>query len=398
MSIDVPTRAGSDQALADTARRISATLPARSLEIESAGTMPADLVAEFTKNNLFRLAMPLDLGGMAVAPRTIIEIVEEVSRGDGATGWSLLIGNIGNAFLAWLEPEVAESILAGNPDLVVAGGQAPLGQAVPRPDGTGYQLTGRWPFGSGSLHAHWFMGGFIVMQDGQPKTNDWGMPVMGVAYFPASEARVDDTWHVAGLGGTGSHDIVAEDLDLPAAHTSVPYFDRANHPDPLYRLTAYNLLLTVMAGFPLGVAKRALEEADAQLRERVQQSTGRPWIHDPAVQVTLLKHETALAAARRHVLETVEELIGSLAEDQGDYAERARLAASVIHAYDVGREAVQALFRLVGTAGVLNTNPLQRCMRDLVAGSQHVAFSFDSRKRIANARLGLQTAPAFFGV
>ena len=29
---------------------------------------------------------------------------------------------------------------------------------------------------------------------------------------------------------------------------------------------------------------------------------------------------------------------------------------------------------------------------------QHVAFSADSRKRVANALLGLQTAPAFFGV
>lgn len=387
-----------DRTLLDAAGRIAAGLPDRSGEIERAGTVPADLVAAFVEHDLFRLAMPVALGGTGAAPRTIVEIIEEVSRGDGATGWSLLIGNIGNAFLAWLEPDVAKKILAGTPNMIVAGGQAPLGRAVPKPDGSGYTLSGRWPFGSGSLHAGWYMGGFIVMENGRPKTNEWGAPVMGVAHFPADQATIDETWQVAGLQGTGSHDILADEIDLPLAHTSVPYFARAHHDDPLYRLTAYNLLLTVMSGFPLGVARRALDESRRQLAERRMLSTGTSWLEDPAVQVALLKHETALDSARRHLLGTLDELLGALAEDPLEYADRARLAAAVIHAYDVGRELVQGLFRLAGTAVVLDTNPLQRCMRDLVAGSQHVAFSFDSRKRIANARLGLQTAPAFFGV
>ncbi|MFC8567227.1 acyl-CoA dehydrogenase family protein [Streptomyces sp. NPDC057245] len=391
-------RGGADVTLLEAARRIAAGLPARSLDIESSGTLPADLVKEFTQHDLFRLAMPTALGGTGATPRTIVEIIEEVSRGDGATGWSLLIGNIGNAFLAWLEPEVARRILADTPDMIVAGGQAPLGQAVPKADGTGYTLTGRWPFGSGSLHAHWYMGGFIVMEGGRPRTNDWGAPVMGVAYFPADQAEIDDTWHVAGLQGTGSHDILAKGIDLPLAHTSVPYFERATYDDPLYRLTAYNLLLTVMAGFPLGVARRALDETRSRLAERELRGSGKAYLEDPAVQVAMLTHETALDAARRHVLDTLDELLDALAHDALDYASRARLAASIIHAYDVGRNLVQDLFRLGGTAAALDTNPLQRCMRDLVAGSQHVAFSFDSRKRIANARLGLQTAPAFFGV
>jgi alkylation response protein AidB-like acyl-CoA dehydrogenase len=393
-----PVAGETDRVLLESARTIAAGLPDRSLAIEQAGTVPADLIGEFTKHNLFRLAMPVALGGTGATPRTIVEIVEAVSHGDGATGWSLLIGNIGNAFLAWLEPDVARKILAGTPDMIVAGGQAPLGRAVPKPDGSGYLLSGRWPFGSGSLHADWYMGGFIVMENGRPRTNDWGAPVMGVAYFPADQAKIDETWHVAGLEGTGSHDILAEDIDLPLAHTSVPYFERADHDGPLYRLTAYNLLLTVMAGFPLGVARRALDESRRQLAERRMLSTGTTYLQDPAVQVALLKHETALDAARRHLLDTLDELLGALAVDQLEYADRARLAAAVIHAYDVGRELVQGLFRLAGTAAVLDTNPLQRCLRDLVAGSQHVAFSFDSRKRIANARLGLQTAPAFFGV
>jgi alkylation response protein AidB-like acyl-CoA dehydrogenase/ribosome-associated toxin RatA of RatAB toxin-antitoxin module len=395
--IEQRARARDDEALESAARRVAANLPARSLEIEQLGTLPPDLVGEFAKNDLFRLAMPTALGGVGASPAAIVRIVEEVSYADGAAGWSLMIGNIGNAFLAWLDPDAARRI-AASPDLVVAGGQAPLGQAVPRPDGDGYALTGRWPFGSGALHAGWYMGGFIVMEDGRPKLTEHGAPVMGVAHFPAEHARIDRTWQVAGLGGTGSHDIVVENIHVPHAHTSVPYFQRAPYPDPLFRLTAYNLLMTLMAGFPLGVAARALDEADRQLREKTAPSSGKPWIEDPAVQVALLKHGTALRAARTHLFDTLEGLLAELGGRECDYSERAALAAAVIQAYDVGRELVQAVFRLGGTAALLDTNPLQRCLRDLVAGAQHVAFSFDSRKRIAHARLGLQKTPAFFGV
>lgn len=377
-------------------RELAPAISARSLEIEHARTLPGDLVTELREAGLFRLAMPVALGGNGVAPRTMIEIIEEVSRADAATGWCLLIGNIGGAFLSWLAPDTAKRIVADHPDLLVAGGQAPLGQGVP--DGDSYRLTGRWPFGSGCLHADWFMGGFMVMADGRPKTDQWGMPEMRVAYFPAAQAQVIDTWHVAGLAGTGSHDIVTEGLTVPAGHTSVPYFGRADHADPLYRLTAYNLLLTVLSGFPLGVARRALDEAYAQLDERTRPAAERSWLADPAVQVTLMRHETALRAARRQLLDTLAEVLDLLADREGSYQERARLAAAVIHAYDVGREVVLDCFRLAGAAALFEENPLQRCMRDLVAGCQHVAFSGDSRKRVANALLGQQTRPAFFGV
>jgi indole-3-acetate monooxygenase len=380
------------------ARSLAPSISARSLEIEAARTLPADLVRTLRDEHLFQLAMPARLGGQGVAPHTVVEIVEEISRADGATGWCLLIGNIGNAFLAWLDPDVAGAIVAAQPDILIAGGQAPLGQATLDTDGRTYRLRGRWPFGSGCLHSNWYMGGFIVMEDNRPKLNSWGMPEMRVAYFPANLGRVDDTWYVAGLGGTGSHDILADDIAVPVEHTSVPYFNRADQPDPLYRLTAYNLLLTVMAGFPLGVGARALDEVVEQLRTKPHQAVGQPWLEDPAVQTTLMRRRVGLQAARRQLFDTLDEVLADLETGESTYQQRARLAAAVIHAYDAGRDAAVDAFRLSGTAGLLDTNPVQRCMRDLVAGAQHVAFSADSRKRVANALLGLQTAPAFFGV
>lgn len=380
------------------AREVAPLISARAAEIEAARTLPADLVRQLREAELFRLAMPEKLGGHGIDPRTIIEIIEEISYADGSAGWCLLIGNIGNAFLAWLDPAAAQAIIAAEPHLLIAGGQAPLGQAVPDPASGGYQLSGRWPFGSGCLHSNWYMGGFIVMEGHRPRMTQAGMPDMRVAYFPASQARTEDTWHVAGLRGTGSHDIVADGILVPAEHTAVPFFAPASYPDPLFRLTAYNLLMTLMAGFPLGVARRALTEVAGQLAVKARMGVPQPWLDDPAVQVTIMRHTVALEAARRQLLDTVDDVLTALRDTEGSYQERARVAAAVMHAYDTGRAAATDAFRLAGTSALYLANPLQRCMRDAVAGNQHVAFSADSRKRVANALLGRQTAPAFFGV
>lgn len=379
------------------AQQRSPAIAARASEIERARTLPPDLVTDLNQAGLFRIALPSGLGGPGTAPTELVETIAEISRADAATGWCVLIANIGAAFLAWLPRDAAAELLAGQPDLLIAGGQAPLGQAEEVADG--FRLTGRWAFASGCLHANLLMGGFMVMEGGRPKTNQWGVPEMRIGHFPADQARVEDTWDVAGLAGTGSHDIVVEQALIPARYTSVPYFAPADqHPDPLFRLTGYNLLLTLMSGFPLGVARRALDEVYGQLEQRGRPGHEEGWLADPAVQVTLLRHETALRSARRHVLDTLAELLDELGRGPVAVAERAHLAAAVINAYDVGREVVQDCFRLAGAAALFDDNPLQRCLRDLVAGAQHVAFSVDSRKRVANALLGRQQHPVFFGV
>src|SRR5437660_1120237 len=85
-------------------------------------------------------------------------------------------------------PGCGEAAIAG-------GAYAALGRAV-AVDG-GYRVTGRWPFASGCEHCTWLMGGSVV---------DGG--VARLMLFPAAAVRIVDTWTVAGLRGTGSHDIV----------------------------------------------------------------------------------------------------------------------------------------------------------------------------------------------
>ena len=99
--------------------------------------MPADLVRRAKSAGLFRLSLPVSLGGFELDPVTTVEIFEELSRADGSAGWTIVIGN-STAFFAWLDPAVARDLIGANPEFVSTSMWAPLGQAVPqRPSAAG---------------------------------------------------------------------------------------------------------------------------------------------------------------------------------------------------------------------------------------------------------------------
>ena len=166
--------------------------------------MPRHLVDACAAAGVFTLALPRSLGGLECDPLTTIRVIEELSYADASGAWTVMIGNT-TAFTAWLEPDVAREILSTCPNAPMAGLLMPAGTAVP--DGRGaFTVSGRWPFNSGAPHAAWFCSGIMVMDGEAPRMvsgrQDWRF-----AFFPASDVTIIDTWHAAGLKGTGSHDI-----------------------------------------------------------------------------------------------------------------------------------------------------------------------------------------------
>ena len=55
------------------------------------------------------------------------------------------------------------------------------------------------------------LGGIVVVD---------GVPDHYTFLVPASDYSIDDVWHVVGLAGTGSNDIVIDGLVVPEAHTA----------------------------------------------------------------------------------------------------------------------------------------------------------------------------------
>jgi alkylation response protein AidB-like acyl-CoA dehydrogenase len=379
------------------ARALAPEIARRAREAEVARRLPTDLVRRMRAQGLFAMALPGTLGGLECEPGVLVDVVEEVSRADPAAGWTLLIGNT-SAFLAWLDPDVAAEIVRRTPRPVVAGSMAPLGRGELTAAGD-YRLTGRWPFASACDHADWVMGGFVVTEGGEPLRTPGGAPRMRVAFLARPAVEILDTWHVAGLAGTGSHDVAATDRLVPAQYTSVPFAEPARHGGPLYRLSPYNVLMVLLAGFPLGVARRALDELVTLAGQKVRTGGTARMIEEPAIGTGVLAAEAALAAAGHGIRAAIDDVWQTVRRgDDLTLRQRATLAAATINAFDVGRDVVSMAFDAAGASAVFEHSPLQRCLRDLHAAGQHIAFSADSRQRVARAFLGLPVPPAIFQV
>ena len=128
---------------------------------EADRTMPAPLVDAIREAGIFRMFTPKALGGLEASIPESLRVIEELSRYDGAVGWTAMIGSGGGAFLAYIDEPEARWLAGEGACNVGAGALAPKG--VAKAVEGGYRLTGHWPFGSGCMHAAWHCGGAIVM-------------------------------------------------------------------------------------------------------------------------------------------------------------------------------------------------------------------------------------------
>jgi indole-3-acetate monooxygenase len=356
---------------------------------EELRTMPEHVVRACTAANVFRLALPRDLGGLECDPLTIIRIIEELSRADGSGGWTVMIGNT-TAFATWLDPDVARTILAASPGAPMAGLLMPCGAAVPDGNG-GFTVSGRWPFNSGAPHAAWFCSGIMVMDGDRPRSVPPGRPDWRFAFFPASDVTVVDTWHAAGLRGTGSHDIAVAGIRVPEERTTAPFFEPARHDGPLARMTLWSHLMMLMAGVPLGIARRALDDFGEVARRKSRSPEGTRLADDSAIQVGVAHAEADVQAARALVFDAFGQAWEALeAGRENTLEERTRMTMSVAQAARLCTRATDAVFHQAGGGALYETSPLQRCFRDMHAAGQHIALSIETWKRLGKALLGVE--------
>jgi alkylation response protein AidB-like acyl-CoA dehydrogenase len=320
-------------------------------------------------------------------PAAMVDVLERLAHADGAAGWCGFIGNA-TSFFGWLEPEVASVLLRGAPHVAAASVFAPTGQAVPN-GGDGYTVTGRWPFASGCRHSEWIQLGVMVHGDEGMQVRTDGRPDWRFAYLPMSEVEVVDDWDTFGLRGTGSNDIAVHGATVPAEHLAMPMFDAPRADEPLYRMSFWSILAVFMTPFPLGVARRALEEAEQALRD--QPEGGRPLGRlDPQMQHELGRARSRLWSARA----MLDDALGRAWEDavagtpqRTEHEDRLSLAKhqGMAAALDV----VDAAYGVSGSGVIRRGNVIQRCFRDLHTARKHLGYGYEGYRVAAKRALGL---------
>jgi alkylation response protein AidB-like acyl-CoA dehydrogenase len=262
-------------------------------ENERARRLSLPLVSAMAETGLFRLWRPRSLSGAEVDAASALRVIEAVSRIDGAPGWCLAVHGNGSLPSGYLPKEGAREIFGRDPDVLVAGTWPPLGEAVVV-DG-GYRATGRWPFASGCQHAQWLQAGCRIIDPGGPRLLPDGSPVARILFFPAADCEILDTWHTAGMRGTGSHDFTIKDVFVPTEHT-LSFREPPVEKGPFYALPTLGLSAAAIAAVSLGIARHAIHILSAVAGVKVAMRSQRVLSQHAALQADLGRAEGLLRA------------------------------------------------------------------------------------------------------
>ena len=341
-------------------------------EAERLRHMTDKTVETFHSEGLYRMLLPKELGGFELSWVEAMKVVEQVAYADGSTGWCLMVGNIevgaGGAYL----PEAGiEQIFANGNEILIAGQGIPRGFA--REVDGGYMIHGDWSYGSGIFHADYIHTGCILMDGDRPVMLDNGLPEVIICHVAKKDIELKDNWEVMGLRGTGSYDYSIDEMFVPAelCH-SFSQSQPARGPN-MYAVGLVGYTTWGHTSFALGVGRRALDEVAelARTKGNVFGLLG----EGASFQERYARAEAQFRSAHAFCYEAWQDLCDTMAA--GGNANKQQIALirlAMRHIHEVVSDVCTFAHKSGGGVS-LRPSVLQRCYRDIHAGTQHILLS-----------------------
>jgi 3-hydroxy-9,10-secoandrosta-1,3,5(10)-triene-9,17-dione monooxygenase len=357
------------------ARAMIPALAARAIaQKERRGILP-ETMAEMRAAGLLRVLQPKRWGGYEMDLGTFYDIEIALAEGDMSAGWAFGVLGAVTWFLGLIDDRVAQDVWGNDSDALICSSTMPAGKAV-AVDG-GFRLGGHWRYASACAHCDWAMLGGMVHADGAPP--DWHFFIV-----PRRDYRTVDNWQVAGLQGTGSIDIILDDVFVPAYRVqrlqdnfALKGAGQAVNTSDLYQVPFGQIFVRGVSTAAIGALQAMLTAFVNYSRGRVSRAGGRS-ADNPLVQ--LMCAETAAAIDEMHM--TLQRNCGVL----HDYARRAetppldlRLRYKFQSSSVVERCTLLAarIFKATGAAGLSDELPFGRILADLMAARQHISNQYE---------------------
>jgi 3-hydroxy-9,10-secoandrosta-1,3,5(10)-triene-9,17-dione monooxygenase len=249
------------QQLIEAAKAMGPVLRERKDQCSENRRVPDETIADFHKAGFFKVLQPEQWGGYAMDPQVFYTLGVEIAKHCTSSAWVLGVVAVHNWQLAVFDDQAAQDVWADDPTVLISSSYAPVGK-VKVVDG-GFRLSGRWSFSSGSQHCKWAFLGAVVPTPEAP----FDMSNYRTFLVPISDYEIVDNWDVVGLQGTGSHDVVVDDVFVPEhrTHKSMDGFlcdnpGNAVNDAPLYRMPFMQVFVRAVCTATLGACEGALED------------------------------------------------------------------------------------------------------------------------------------------
>ena len=359
--------------------RVEAILPALAdgaADAEAARDLAPESFAALVDSGALRLFAPQRAGGYEAGYRTYVESTVLLARACGSSAWFSFILNHGDWQTGQMSAAVQERVWAGNSaSAKVAVPLAPMpGWRAVRHDG-GTTVSGDWPYSSGSSHADWALIGFPLLDDDGAQTDNM------IGLVETSGIPVRDTWHVAGMAGTGSNTYEIRDVFIPDDETTTlsrmmnHQFETPYPAEAQYQLDSVVVFHTATLVPVVGLAKAALDLTMERITTRPKPMTYTFYADttkSPATQSAMSRATWLIETALEQTRATADALDAqALTARPFPALDRATFAMRSAQAHRMCREGVDLLLDVQGAGAFALKNPLQRIWRDMHVASRH---------------------------
>ncbi|HVN36845.1 MAG TPA: acyl-CoA dehydrogenase [Myxococcota bacterium] len=374
------------QELLERIRALVPDLAAEAAESERLRRPTDAAIRVLEDSGVFRMMVPRGYGGMELDLDAFLEIGLTLGEADMSLAWVACFCIEHNWMLCQFPERFQRALYRGKSHILAPGVIAPTGSGQ-RENG-GYRLTGRWQWGTGVMHASWVIVGAFGIEAGRAPTPQ------DLLFFalPIEDVKVDDTWYVSGMIGTGSNDIVV-DAFVPEERTvSIVEMVEGRapgsrlHASPLYR-TPMLPILELAASMPLvGHLRALLRGFEERLKTHVRPGPELQHQGDkPAMQMRLAKAHVEARAAELLLRDVAAEVMA--VRERATHLQRSRWITTVAHAVQQAREVVQDLAEASGASAHFTQHALQRALRDVSVASCHRVFDLDAHREVYGKQL-----------
>jgi indole-3-acetate monooxygenase len=351
------------------ARELSPIITRLRHETEANRRLAGPIVERLVETRLCRMAVAKSLQGLELPVAESCAVYEVLAAAEASVAWIVWNNSLPCFFGRFLEKSARDEIF-GDSRWLYASSTRPTGRATV--DGDGYRVNGRWALVSGCELAEWMALMCVVEENGEPRMIMPDVPEIRILFLRRGDYDILDTWHVGGLRGTGSHDVIVKDKHVPARWTLSPS-GASTLEGAIGRIP---MICTMAAGFAsqtLGLGQRALDTLVQLAATKVSPDPGPALGARQAVLASIARQAAVLAAARAHLRSCTSNLWDTVSSGAPPPIEGITAVwAAALHAVDAGRSTIETMYAAGGTSSLYTDCPLERAHRDVHAMLRHI--------------------------
>ena len=335
--------------------------------------VPEETIRDFHEAGFFKILQAEQYGGYAMDPQVFYAVGMELAQACMSSAWVLGVVGVHNWQLALFDDRAAQDVWGEDPSVLISSSYAPVGKV--KPVEGGFRLSGRWSFSSGCEHCKWVFVGAVVPTEDAP----FDMVNYRTFLVPIEDYEIVDNWDVVGLQGTGSHDVIIDDVFVPEhrTHKVIDGFNCDNpgnavNTAPLFHMPFMQVFVRAVCTASLGALQGQLDAYKEVASTRVAGPV--PMRDDPFAKRLAAEVKSEIEQMKVVMYKNFDDMMAcTRAGEPISIEDRVRYRYDSAIVADRCVDLSGRMLKAVGSSGIRNGSEVLSNHLDILASQAHVA-------------------------